>query len=144
MRTIFASLLVAIVVAACSGGMPKPNTTGPVQTLGGGFLIESGKLKYGMTYSAAGHPSPIYGKAEFENPESASAPMTVKLGELDRSKNIIAQSPQFAAIRNNATYSVTLYIYTDPEMTQLIDTHTDQVKFAMPPDVLKQVGIKVL
>lgn len=144
MRSIIASLIAALILVACSGGMPKPNTSGPVQTLGGGFLIESGKLKYGMTYTAAGHQTPIYGKVVFENPEQGSVPMVVTLGELDRTKNIIAQSPQFEAIRNNATYSVTLYIYSDPAMRHLLDTHADQIRFAMPANLLKQVGIRLL
>ena len=72
MRSIIASLIAALILVACSGGMPKPNTLGPVETLGGGFLIESGQLKYGMTYNAAGHQTPIYGKVVFENPEQGS------------------------------------------------------------------------
>ena len=144
MRSIIVSLIAALIFVACSAGMPKPNTLGPVQTLGGGFIIESGKLKYGMTYNAAGHQTPIYGKVEFENPEHGSVPMVVTLGELDRTKNIIAQSPQFDAIRNYANYSVTLYIYSDPAMRQLLDTHADQVRFAMPAKLVQQVGIRLL
>lgn len=144
MRSIIASLIAALILIACTGGMPRPNTSGPVETLGGGFIIESGKLKYGITYTAAGHPTPIYGKVIFENPEQGSVPMLVTLGELDRTKNIIAQSPQFDAIRNNATYSVTLYVYSDPAMTLLLDTHVDQVKFAMPVNLLKQLGVRLL
>jgi len=144
MRNFIASIFISIVVVGCSAGMPKPNTTGPVRTLGGIFLMKPGAIKYGMTYSAAGYASPLYAKVEFENPETGSAPMVITLGELDRSKDILAQSPQFSAIRNNTTYTVILYVYSDLQMTKLVDTHIDQVRFAVPPETLKQIGVRVL
>jgi hypothetical protein len=144
MLKVVSFLLLAVALIGCGGAMPKPNVTGPVQTLGGGFVVDSGKLKYGMTYKATTQVSPLFATVEFENPESKSTPMLVKLGELSLAKVIIAQSPLFDGIRNNANYSVVLYVYSDSAMTMLIQKHSDQVRFSMQLTLVKQLGIRLL
>ncbi len=141
----FFFLLVAMALIGCNASTPpKPNTTGPIHTLGGGFLVQDGQLKYGMTYVSKSLPEPAYARAEFQNPSSDEAPLKTDLGKLNLESEIVVQSPAFPAIKNNTTYWVTLYIYSDAAQSQLLHTHHDKVQFAMPSSYMRSIGIQEL
>ena len=123
---------------------PKPNVSGPIHTLGGGFLVSEGQLKYGMTYEAKSLPDPSYARAEFENPESREIPLKTDLGQLGLTSDIIVQSSLFSTIENHKNYWVVLYIYDDAAHTNLLHSHSDQVQFSMPSSLVSQLGLKEL
>ena len=66
------------------------------------------------------------------------------IGKLNLTEKIIVQSPAFDSIKNNTTYSAVLYLYSDEAKTKLVHKHIDKVQFAIPSELLKQVGINEL
>ncbi|MBB6522276.1 hypothetical protein [Pseudoteredinibacter isoporae] len=140
-----AYIFLTFLLSGCGASLPpRPNIDGPIQTLGGGFLVKSGKLKYGLTYQSKSLIDPVYAVAEFESPINPNSPLRSDMGKLDLNKEIIVQSPAFGEIKNNENYNVTLYLYSDESKTKLIHKHTDQIQFSMPISMIRKIGIKEL
>ena len=140
----FATSLVLILVGCGASTPPKPNTTGPIKTLGGGFLVSDGTLRYGMTYQNVSFIDPTFARAEFESPIPDAAPLKVDIGKLDLSAQIIVQSSRFTKIKNHKNYWVMLYLYSDEAQSELVHEHKDQVQFSLPSELLTQTGIEAL
>jgi hypothetical protein len=125
--------------------MPKPNKSGFVETLNGGFLFDTGKVYIIMTYKAKESTNTsVYAVAKFENPIRGGKPLETDLGKLNLEQNLIIKSPHFNAIENHRTYGVELHLYFNKEKTKLIEIHKDQIRFQVTEDAIKKFSLKVL
>ena len=143
-RNTFLSLATGLLLASCST-MPDPAKSKYVTTEGAGFGMGQSELFYGITYTLNQQFSEkVYITIEFENPSNPSSPFIVKKYIPVGVTSFPNESPKFRTIRNNTNYSVVLRLYRDPNYTQLFATHTDQVRFSVPPEIMKIKGITEL
>ncbi len=122
--------------------MPKPTVSKYVTTQGAGFVINSGEIFYGPTYTLnQKFIERVYITVEFENPSNPKKPYIVKqyipVGVTAFSPN----SPKFKAIRNNTNYKVVLKLYNNDKYTGLFATHIDHVRFSAHPEMFEILGI---
>ncbi|WP_372742608.1 hypothetical protein [Neptunomonas sp.] len=131
-------------IACTTPRLPNPNTAGPIHTLGSGFFINSGIVKYAMTYKSVSLSDPVYAYAEFENPSDASKPLVKDLGKLVLSDRMMVLSPELPAIKNHTLYEVNLYLYSDEEMKNMIHKHTDKVLLQFPEIFLLDLKAEII
>ena len=135
------TLLFILWVALCASSVghaasqPKPAKSAYLITTGAGFAMspEEG-VRYGMNYKLRKVlNSPLYVVASFENPEDPSKPLETRITVEAGVMEFMIQSPRLSVISHDTRYSVELLLFKDPDHTQLLGTHRQEVLFSVPP-----------
>ncbi|TAA47830.1 hypothetical protein [Corallincola spongiicola] len=146
MKKLVVGLLVSVLVACASNTLPPRNITKNLHTLGGGFVFSSkGGIYYAMTYVAGSElNTPVYVIATFENPADKAAPLVIDLGIIDFATQQQLKSPEFSAIENDRNYQVTVDLHQSAAQSELIESHSDEVRFSINEEMAKQFGLTLL
>ena len=144
MRKLITFALSILISTICLAGDPKPSESEYVRDLGGGFLVEGGKLKYGMTFNISDElQRPLFAVVQYQNPKNRKEPL-ISVFSLESGSELVTQSEEFESAKYRKTYKIVLELYSDEEHTQLLASHKSKVKFNLPPALAKKMGIKLL
>ena len=126
--------------ASNSDSAPDASNSDYISTINGGFLIQDGKIKYGITYLLNQRPSKnLTYIAIFENPKPNSTPLTVSNPIPKGKSKFYVESTALPGITNNKNYLVTLKLFSNGN---LISKHEQELQFKVPNSVLKKLKIK--
>jgi len=78
-------------------------------------------------------------KVVFDSMTSKGAHLTTEGVITAGTPELLVKSPVLPGVKNGRTYAVLLTLYVDGEQ---LATHKDLVKFSMPSNILKEMGIK--
>ena len=141
-------LIVALTLSACAltpistqlNSPLAPVSSEYLTTLFGGFLLNSGKPMYAMTYKIIKPlPSDITLRVLFENPEENNTPFVTQV--VPKEDEILVQSKPMEVIENKRNYKVIVELVKD---NQVISTHVQHIRFDVPDEVLLQMGVTTI
>jgi hypothetical protein len=136
---ILAGFFIASAMLAASE--PEPNKTEFLLTTGAGFQLSKEKgAVYGMSYQVrSAFPADIFGVALFEDPSDPDKPLKKEFKVAADAKEIRLQSQGLRTVQNDHVYSVKLMLYLDPEHTDLLSEHDQDVLFNVPEAMVDMV-----
>ena len=112
--------------------------------LGAGFLVDDGKLAYGISYDISDKlPRPIYAVVEYQNPKNRRTPF-ISHFKLETGRKLVTESEKFETAKYRKTYKIKLKLYSDESHTNLLTTHKSKVKFNLPPALAEKMGIDLM
>ena len=130
-----AGLALLLAMSSAYAKSPKPGKSEYLLTTSAGFLMtEEEGVRYGLRFQWRKRPAaPVCIVAQFENPADRAAPLTVKLTVEPDPAEFNLESPRLTEITHDTRYAVDLYLYRDPDCTQRLGTHRQEVLFSIPP-----------
>jgi len=143
MKRVLSAILTLMVCSISLAGNPNPTHSKYVSTLGGGFLIGEGKIRYGMTFDVSDELArPLYIVVRFDNPENKKKDLLSTLVYASKD-DLVVQSEPFSSAKNGKTYRLELKLFSDPEHYDQVARHKAKVKFNLSPEIAEIVGIKL-
>ncbi len=151
-------LVLALIGASCSTSPSSTAPTGPEPGSSPGYFVTAkvnfdlspGEgVKYALSFvTRKDWPTPLYVRAQLENPSDRDHPFDVTVDRVDKQllpEQIlyVASSPPITRIKNNHTYRVTFNVYDDENYSHRIGSHQVKRKFYLPADFARSAGVDV-
>ena len=139
-------IIVAVFLAACSTvqNMKSPVSTF-VDTKLANITAASGTVRYMMRYKLADDaPDNLYAQIHYQDLGNIRLVHTSSIGSIGNVKILNFNSTPAEQIINNQQFEITLFLYKDPEYSELVGTHKDRIWFDMPKTVAEVLNIKLL
>jgi hypothetical protein len=131
------SLLPFVVVAT---SLPSPSKSEYLISTGAAFGLASDTgAFYAMNFDVRkALPAAVYVVALFDNPENPELPLKAEVTVQADAKEIQLRSPPIHAFTNNKRYKVRLMLYTDSDHAHLLTSHSQEVLFSVPKQLVRQ------
>jgi len=112
-------------------------------TIGGGFMLSGGKPYYALTFRILKDlPQEHFIEATFDNPKRKEPSIVGAAKQEMIEGNLVVESPELECIKNKKVYEAQLRIYESEKKEILITEHFQKIKFQMPKQYIKQLGIQ--
>ena len=138
MRLLWVLLLAVLATSEVSGA--DEYSSEMAEILSGNFVVERNQgVKYRVTYSLRDPAQEdLIGRIHFQNPADRSEYITVDVPVSRGSELIEAESPLMSCINGGRKYKFSLELIRNDEV---IDTLEQSMRFSMPSNYLKQLGV---
>lgn len=129
--------------------LPSPTESEYFETFGGGIVIDPSSSPPRSFYAITlliQKPLPVgsVAVAEFENPQPGGEPIRViadPTGHSDLGDRLTIPSPALPCMINNRNYRVSISLVTAADSMQVISTHGQLINVALPPQLLRELGV---